>query len=211
MSRMFLFAMLAALLSGCGAISAIGEATTPLDAYELRAPGEGPVARGRPLQRDLVIEVPNASGALDTDRIMIRPNPLQAQYLPRARWSDPAPVMLQTLMLRSIENTNALRFVGRRPLGGAGDFALIAELTDFHAELIPETDEAMIRMRMIARIVRESDASIIAMRTFSSSAPAESVETLALVESFNTAVEPLMQDLARWVLASLGIREAASN
>lgn len=211
MSRMFLFAMLAALLSGCGAISAIGEATTPLDAYELRAPGEGPVARGRPLQRDLVIEIPNASGALDTDRIMIRPNPLQAQYLPRARWSDPAPVMLQTLMLRSIENTNALRFVGRRPLGGAGDFALIAELTDFHAELIPETDEAMIRMRMIARIVRESDASIIAMRTFSSSAPAESVETLALVESFNTAVEPLMQDLARWVLASLGIREAASN
>ncbi len=211
MSRMFLFAMLAALLSGCGAISAIGEATTPLDAYELRAPGEGPVARGRPLQRDLVIEIPNASGALDTDRIMIRPNPLQAQYLPRARWSDPAPVMLQTLMLRSIENTNALRFVGRRPLGGAGDFALIAELTDFHAELIPKTDEAMIRMRMIARIVRESDASIIAMRTFSSSAPAESVETLALVESFNTAVEPLMQDLARWVLASLGIREAASN
>jgi len=211
MSRMLLFAMLAALLSGCGAISAIGDATTPLDAYDLRAPAEGPVARGRPLQRDLIIEIPTASGALDTDRIMIRPNPLQAQYLPRARWSDTTPVMLQTLMLRSIENANALRYVGRRPLAGAGDFALISELTDFQAELDAETDTAMIRLRFVARIVRESDASILATRTFTSTAAAPSLETLDLVGSFNTATESLMRDLTGWVLASLGVREVASN
>jgi len=206
MSRMMLFAMLAALLSGCGAISALGDATTPLDAYDLRAPTEGPVAQGRPLQRDLIIEIPSASGALDTDRIMIRPNPLQAQYLPRARWSDTTPVMLQTLMLRSIENANALRYVGRRPLAGAGDFALISELTDFQAELDTQTDTAVIRLRLVARIVRESDASIVAVRTFSSSAAAPSLETLDLVGSFNAAVEPLLRDLTGWVLATLGIR-----
>lgn len=211
MSRTLLFAMLAALLSGCGAISAIGEATTPLDAYELRAPTEGPVAQGRPLQRDLIIETPNASGALDTDRIMIRPHPLQAQYLPRARWSDNTPVMVQTLMLRSIENTNALRYVGRRPLAGSGDFALISELTDFQAELDTENDTAMIRLRLIARIVRESDASIVAVRTFSSSAVAQSLETLDLVGSFDTAVEPMMRDIAGWVLSTLGVRAIAAN
>lgn len=211
MPRMMLFAMLAALLSGCGAISAIGDATTPLDAYDLHAPADGPVAQGRPLQRDLIIEIPSASGALDTDRIMIRPNPLQAQYLPRARWSDPTPVMVQTLMLRSIENANALRYVARRPLAGSGDFALIAELTDFQAELDEETDTAMVRLRLVARIVRESDASILATRTFSSSAPAADLETLALVESFNTAAAPLMRDLTGWVLASLGIRAAVDS
>jgi len=211
MPRLMLFAMLAALLSGCGAISALGEATTPLDAYELRAPTDGPVAQGRPLQRDLIIEIPTASGALDTDRIMIRPNPLQAQYLPRARWSDTTPVMLQTLMLRSIENTNALRYVGRRPLAGAGDFALISELTDFQAELDEETDTAMIRLRLVARIVRESDAAIVATRTFSSSALATDLETLGLVGSFNTAAEPLMREVSAWALASLGIRAIAAD
>ena len=209
MSRMMLFAMLAALLSGCGAISAIGDATTPLDAYDLRAPADGPVAQGRPIQRDLIIEIPTASGALDTDRIMIRPHPLQAQYLPRSRWSDTTPVMLQTLMLRSIENANALRYVGRRPLAGAGDFALISELTDFQAELDTESDTAMIRLRMVARIVRESDASILATRTFSSSAAAPSLETLDLVARFNTAAEPMMRDLTGWVLTALGIRTVA--
>lgn len=211
MPRMMLFAMLAALLSGCGAISALGEATTPLDAYELRAPTDGPVAQGRPLQRDLIIEIPTASGALDTDRIMIRPNPLQAQYLPRARWSDTTPLMVQTLMLRAIENTNGLRYVGRRPLAGAGDFALISELTDFQAELDAETDTAMIRLRLVARIVRESDASILATRTFSSSALAIDLETLGLVNSFNIAAEPLMRDVSAWVLASLGIRAVAPD
>lgn len=211
MSRMMLFAMLAALLSGCGAISAIGDATTPLDAYDLRAPDGGPVAQGRPLQRDLIIEIPTASGALDTDRIMIRPHPLQAQYLPRSRWSDTTPVMLQTLMLRSIENANALRYVGRRPLAGAGDFALISELTDFQAELDPETDTAMIRLRMVARIVRESDASILAARTFTSSAAAPSLETLDLVGSFNAAAAPMMRDLTGWVLTTLGIRAGMSG
>lgn len=211
MLRMTLFAMLAALLSGCSAISAIGDATTPLDAYELRAPTDEPVAQGRTLRRDLIVELPSTSGALDTDRIMIRPHPLQAQYLPRARWSDTTPVMLQTLMLRSIENTNALRYVGRRPLAGSGDFALISELTDFQAELDEASDTAVIRMRLRARIVRESDASIVATRTFSSSADAPSLETLDLVGSFNTAAEPLLRDLTGWVLASLGIREVASN
>ena len=211
MPRMILFAMLAALLSGCGAISAIGEATTPLDAYDLRAPPEGPQAQGRPLERDLIVEIPTASGALDTDRIMIRPHPLQAQYLPRSRWSDTTPVMLQTLMLRSIENANAVRYVGRRPLAGAGDFALISELTDFQAELDEETDTAVIRLRLSARIVRESDASIVAARTFTSTAAAPSLETLDLVGSFNDAAEPLLTDLTGWVLASLEIREVASN
>lgn len=211
MPRVILFAMLAALLSGCGAISAIGEATTPLDAYELRAPAEGPVAQGRPLQRDLIIETPSASGALDTDRIMIRPHPLQAQYLPRARWSDNTPVMVQTLMLRSIENANALRYVGRRPLAGSGDFALISELTDFQAELDPDGETAMIRLRLVARIVRESDASIVAVRTFTSSAVAPDLETLGLVGSFNTAVEPMMRDITGWVLFTLGVRAVAAN
>lgn len=206
MFRTTLFALLAAFLSGCGAISALGDATTPLDAYELRAPDDVPAAAGRALQRDLIIEIPNASGALDTDRIMIRPNPLQAQYLPGARWSDNTPVMLQTLMLRSIENANALRYVGRRPLASSGDFALVSELTDFQAELDTETDSATIRLRLVARIVREADAGIVATRVFTSSAVAGDLETLALVETFNTAAAPLMRDLTGWVMATLGVR-----
>ncbi len=198
------------LLSGCGALGALGEATTPLDTYELRAPVDGPSATGQPRAIDLVVEVPEASGALDTDRIMIRPNPFQAQYLPRARWADSAPEMMQTLMLRSVENTNAVRYVGRRPLAGSGDYALISEITDFQAERRDGEDAAEIRLRMTARLVREDDASIVATRVFTATAEVESLDTLPVVESFDSAANPLLREVAAWVMQTLGIPAAAS-
>ena len=187
-------------LSGCAGLFGGGPA---LDAFELRAPSEGPVAR-RSLGRDLVVELPEAGPAVDIDRILVRPNPLQAQYLPRARWTAPAPVMLQTLMVRRFEDANAFRFVGRRPLGPGGDFALIGELTDFQAELNDTGPGALVRVRLTARLVREEDAAVMASRSFQITEPAESLETLELLGAFNTATDRLLTELSGWVLTRLG-------
>ncbi len=190
------------LLSGCGAISALGDATTPLDAFELRAP-DLPQA-SRMLQRGLSIEPPTTSGALDVDRILIKPNMVQSLYLPGARWSDKAPLMFQTVMLRAFEDTGALAYVGRRPLGGTGDVALISEITDFQAELDEDRRKATTRIRLIARMVRESDARVLARRSFQAMAPAASTDTLEIVQSFNTASDDLLNDLVRWGLGAMG-------
>lgn len=202
--RMSLLAAVVTGLAGCSAISALGSATSVLDAYELRAPEAVPEAR-RSLSRDLVIEVPNAGGALATDRILVRPHPLQAQYLPDASWTATAPEMVQTLLVRVFENTNALRYVGRRPLGSSGDFALVSELTDFQAEAVPGATGATVRMRLVARLVRESDATVIASRSFQATAPAASLDTLVLVEAFNAASDAVLADLAVWALGRLGV------
>lgn len=192
------------LLSGCGALSAIGDATTPLDAFELRAP-DLPQA-GRMLSRSLSIEPPTSSGALDIDRILIKPNAVQSLYLPGARWSDKAPLMFQTVMLRAFEDTGALSYVGRRPLGGTGDFALISEITDFQAELNADGESAVTRIRLVARMVRESDASVLARRSFQSLAPAATTETLDVVQAFNVASDAVLSDLVRWGLDVIGLR-----
>lgn len=191
--------LLAATLA-LGACAGLGGGPT-LDAYELRAPGDAPVA-ARELARDVVVEVPEAGPALDLDRIMIRPNPLQAQYLPDARWTGSAPVLLQGLMVRTLQDANAFRYVGRRPLGPGADFALVTELTDFQAEQGP--DSSVVRLRLVARLVREEDAAVVASRTFQTTAPVASLETLEVVQSFNTATDALMRDLSAWVLGRLG-------
>ncbi|MFD1194665.1 ABC-type transport auxiliary lipoprotein family protein [Seohaeicola saemankumensis] len=203
--RTALPAVFALTLAGCSALSSLTDATTPLDAFELRAPVALPAVQGS-VRRDLVIETPTAGGALDTDRIMIRPGPFQAQYLPGARWTDTAPVMLQNLMLRSFEDTNALRYVGRRPLGGTGDYVLVSELTDFQAELAAEGQAVTTRVRLTARLVRESDASVIGSRTVQTTAQAASTDTLAVVESFDQATGAALQDLAGWALRLIGVR-----
>lgn len=211
--RAFVVAGLATLaaptLSGCGAISAIGEATTPLAVYDLRLdPALGPRAAGRPLARALVVELPEVAGVLDNDRILIRPTPLEAQYLPGARWSDPVAPLVQGLIVRNLEDSGGLRFVGRRPVGAGGDFALIGTLSDFQAEIAPD-GSARVRIRLNARLVRERDAVIIAARVFETSVAADTSAALPLVEAFNSAAGEVIPELGRWVLTTLGARLAA--
>lgn len=190
-------------LASCAAISAVSDATTPLDVYELRAPSSIQASARRSLQRDVIVELPTTGGSLDTDRIMIRPDALQAQYLPDVRWSEPTPVMVQTLMLRTIEATGAVRYVARKPLGAGGDFAIVTEVVDFQAETMDDEEGATVRIRLIVRVVRESDARIIASRTFDTTAEATSTETQVLAETFNTASDAVFTEFASWLTGIL--------
>lgn len=191
-------------LSGCAAITSLGDATSALDAYDLRAPTDIPAVQGR-LQRDLVIETPSAGGALDTDRILIRPGSFQAAYLPGVRWTDSAPVMLTTLMVRSLNDTGALRYVGRRPIGGMADYTLISELTDFQAEQEVEGGAITVRFRLTARLVRDGDTTILGTRTVQSTATVASTDVRDVVAGLNATTSAALRDLTIWTLRRLGL------
>ena len=196
--------MAALLLGGCATISSISEATKPLDAYELRAPSDIPKVQGS-LPRHLVIETPVASGALDTDRIMIRPRLFQTAYLPGIRWVNTAPVMLQNILVRSLTDTNALRYVGRRSIGGIADYALISELTDFQAEIGPGEDAVTARIRLTARLVREEDATILGTHTVETTVAIPSAETEAVIAGLDAATRTALRELSIWMLRRMGL------
>ncbi len=192
-----------AMLTGCAALSAVNKVAVPLEVYELRPPAGLAQAPGRPRPLDVIVELPTTTGSLATDRIMIRPTALQAQYLPEVRWADPVPVMVQTLMLRTLEARGAVRYVGRRPLGASGDYALVTEVVDFHAELAPDGTTAAVTLALIVRLVREGDARIVASRSFRAAAPAVSTETPALIAAFDAAAAALLTDFAGWLPGAL--------
>ena len=186
--------MIVALLPACGALTS---ASQTLDVYELRAP-EPIAASSRRSTVELVVEEPNASGALDTDRILIRPTPVQAQYLPGARWADPAPQMVQTLLLRSLTASGAFQSVGRRPIGSIGDFAVLTELSDFGA--VPVGDQAQVNIRMSVRLVRERDATVVATGNFGASAMAGGTGTDEIVAAFDRALGDLLAAIIPWII-----------
>ena len=181
---------LVALLAGCSTLGAIGDAASPLDAYELRAPADGPVA----------------GGAINTDRILVRPATTQVQYLPDARWIEPAPEMLQSALVAGLERSGAFRFVGRRPLAAVGDITLVSNLIDFEAALVPGGEGAVVRVRFTARLVRDEDAAVLRTRTFEASAPAADTGTATLVDAFDRATASVLREVLDWVLRSQGLR-----
>ena len=170
------------------------------DVFELRAPGPA-MACTRNRVAELVVETPKASGPLDTERILVRPGPLQIQYLPDADWGDSVPVMVQTLMVRKLAAYPVFSHVGRAPLGNAGDYALLSEINDFSAVI--EGGGAIITLRLAAQIVDERSARITARRDFTAQAPVTSTATPALIEGFDLAGRQLFDQVGDWAAGAL--------
>ncbi|MCC6008228.1 MAG: membrane integrity-associated transporter subunit PqiC, partial [Rhodobacteraceae bacterium] len=186
------------LVPGCGALSAVSDASERKDAYTLspatRAEGEGAFAA--PGFRHVVVERPTSAGALATDRILIKPIPVQAQYLPDGRWSEPAPELVQTLLVASFQNLGGFLLVGRTGAGLQPDYTLMTEIQAFQAEpsgvsSVPLT----IRTEAMMTVIRESDRRIVASRRFAASAIVASDDTLTVVSGFDSAMQTLLRDV----------------
>lgn len=197
--------MLTMTLPGCAALKAL-EGEPDRDVFELRPPLDRPQSCGRGRIAELVVEPPKARGTLDTDRIMIRPNPLQTQYLPDARWGDTVPTTLQTLLVRGFGVYDAFTHVGRAPLGTAGDFALISEVQDFNAEVSGRG--AVIRLTVDAQMVREMDATVVARGHFATTAQAPTTKTADLIPAFDAAGQELVAQMTGWGLRAVGVNPA---
>lgn len=187
-----------AALSGCATVSALSSASAPLDAYALTPlafSGEGGGG-----SRHIVVEVPTTSGAIATDRILVKPSALQAAYLPGARWVDAAPVLVQTLLVQSMQASGAFRLVSRSSLGLFPDNTLVTELNAFQAEPGPPEGPAyVVRVAMTMTLVRESDGALVASRSFAASAGAASVQPLAIAAAFDAATGAALRQAVQWV------------
>lgn len=185
-------------LSGCAALAALDRASAPQDVHELRAPAKVPTGPGTGLE--LTIEPFATGGAIDTESILVRPGPTQVAYLPEARWSAPAPEMLRAATVETALRTGAFAHVGRAPLGASGDVALVATLLDFGAVVAPGGEAATVEVTLVARLVRERDATVIASRTFRGSVPVPDTSTEAILDGYSAAADTVLAELAGWLL-----------
>lgn len=199
-------ALLAALglAPGCAAVSSLSGAAQPLDAYAL-TPLAGPGdARG---SRHVVIEVPTASGAITTNRILVKPSRLQVAYLPGAAWTDSVPELVQTLFVQSMQASGAFRLVGRTSLGLFPDNTILTEIRAFHAEPDPAGSSAyVVRITLTMTVLREADGALIASRSFTASAGAASADALTLVAAFDTAMGAVLREAVPWLAGASGGR-----
>ena len=189
--------LLATATAGCNVLS--GGPTR--DVFELRNTGPAMTcARTRAVQ--LVVETPKAGGPIDTERVLVRPNPLQIQYLPDAQWGDRVPVMVQTLLVQRLSDYPLYSHVGRVPLGSSGDYALLSEIGDFSA--VVQGGNAVVTLKLSAQMVNEMSARVAARQNFTVAVPVQGTGTPALMAGFDQASQQLIEQVSGWAAASLG-------
>lgn len=191
---------LLATLPGCATLAALNNASRPMPTFEL-TPVPGRTGRRRTLS--LVVPRPNAPAAIDTDRILVKPDPLAVAYLPDAHWSDDAPVLLQSLVIRSIAGTGRLGHVGPAEGGPVPDMALLLRIDAFQAEPVTDAPEIPVRIALAATLIRDRDQQLLASRDFAGTATAASEAPTDMVPAFQQAIDPILPALADWVTGSV--------
>lgn len=195
--RHFLSLGILAGLPGCGALTAVSTASEPLDTYTLSPLAAAPPRTGG--SGHLVVELPTSGGELATDRILIKVSTRQAEYLPGARWSEPAPAMMQTLLVNALLDQGGFRLVSRVGAGLMPDFTLMTEILAFQAEL-PGTDApAQVRVSVQLTLIREADRAIAGARRFESTGSVGSDTTVALIAGLDVAMQSILRDAMTWI------------
>ncbi len=196
--KVFAAACLAVVLSGCeGLVPSLGG--PPPNLYTL-TPKNTFAKELRRVRWQLVVDEPLASGGLNIDRIALRHSPTELKYFARARWTERAPRMVQTLMVESFENSGAIVAVGRKAIGLRSDYNLITELREFQAEYFESDGIPAVRVRLNAKLVKQPRSAIVASRTFESTIKSEGKAMRHVIRAFDQALGKVLRHTVEWTI-----------
>ncbi|NOD77924.1 MULTISPECIES: ABC-type transport auxiliary lipoprotein family protein [unclassified Ruegeria] len=202
--------LVVALIGGCAGLGTLQQAARPNDLYLLTPKSTFSSALPR-IQKQIVVQEPTATAAVNTDQIAIQPTPYQVQYLPRARWVDRAPLIVQTLLVESYENSGKVAAVGRSTVGLRADYVIAPDLREFQGIVVQETEtgkSVRIEVRMNIKVIDEYEDKIIASSSFQENVVAASDQTPDLVKAFDLALGRAMRDAVEWSIRRINTHVA---
>ena len=201
MHKIILAALASIALASCN-IALPGSGPAP-DMYELSPKNTFP--EGLPnVKWQLVVEEPIAGEGLNTDRIAVKPTPYELKYFPSSKWSGRAPVLVQTLLIESFENSQKIVSVGRRAVGLTGDYVLKTELREFQVERYGENGEVgvKVRVRLTLKLVRVASGVIVASESFERVETAASDKAVDIIPAFDEALGGVLKRAVAWTLTA---------
>ncbi|WP_037312768.1 ABC-type transport auxiliary lipoprotein family protein [Ruegeria halocynthiae] len=205
MIRLLLAALAVSTITGCTGLETLRQASKPNDLYLLTPKSTFSSTLPR-VQKQIVVQEPTATAAVNTDQIAVQPTPLQVQYLSRARWVDRAPLIVQTLMVESYENSGKVAAVGRSTVGLRADYVIVPDLREFQGMVVNNTGTSStvrVEVRMNIKIIDEIEDKIIASSSFQESILAASDQTPDLVTAFDDALGKTMRDAVEWSIRKI--------
>lgn len=200
MMRHLIVGCILVLLSGCTGLSTLTSAAAPTDLYLLTPKSTFDPNLPR-LRQQIVVTEPNATAAVNNDRITVQPTALEVRFLPGARWVDRAPLIVQTLLIESYENSGKVDAVGRSAIGLRADYLVVTDVREFQAR-VTDSDtpaaplEAHVNLNM--KIVDAVSDQIIASRSFERYQRAESDNAFDIVAAFDVALGRVMKESVEW-------------
>lgn len=154
-----------------------------------------------PVDWQLVVELPIGAETLNTPRIALSRMPLTLDYYGGSRWSERAPVMVQTLLVESFENTGRIVAVARKSTDLRADYVLKTDLREFQAEYKGD-GPPIVHVKINAKLIKMPQRTIIA--SFKSERKIQAVGTnvIEIIRAFDKALGKVLKEVVEWALAA---------
>lgn len=155
------------------------------ESYRLR----GPVLadRGGRLPLALAVARPRAAAALDTDRVAVVQTDSRFDYYAGVRWAEPAPQMLQQLLVNAFTADGRFAAVVAAPSRVPADLLLDVELRRFEADYPAGGAAPGVRVEMLVTLVEARPARRVASFLATGAATATENRRAAVVVAFEAA------------------------
>lgn len=183
-------------LSGCLSISG-DKAVLEVYAPQVRLAAD---AGGLRSTLTLAIDEPEASLALDSNRIAVRPTPAQLQVYAGAIWSDHAPALVQSALIGALHESGRFRAVTRPTDPVAADLLLRLELRHFEAVYADGAKLPTVVIELQATLIDQRAHRVLATRRFRTEEASPGKQLPTVVEAFEAALAGTAQALGPWVL-----------
>ncbi len=198
MLRWAVCAAAAIALTGCQALSAIDSVAEPTDLYTVTP--KSTFDHDLPnVYWQLAVEVPVSAASLNTGRIAIQMSPTSTDYYAKVAWTDRAPLMVQTRIVDSFENTRKIVAVARESIALRANYVLQPDLRNFEAMYF-YGQPPIVKVRIIAKLVRMPDRQIIGVASFERCVRARADKVPKVVDAFDQALGSVIKRLVSWTL-----------
>lgn len=178
-------------VSGC---ALLGGKAKPLDTYELTAPGADKGRARRGVQ--ILITEPSALKALDSQNIVIKPQPGSIEYLSGAQWADRLPRVIQARLAETFQKSGQFAGVGKPGEGLAIDYQVVTEIRAFEVRL---DGQSRAHVTLFVRILNDRNGVVRAARVFEGDATVSGSGNNAHVDALDAAFGKTATDIVSWV------------
>jgi cholesterol transport system auxiliary component len=193
------------VLAGASAIvlASCSDILGPPDAPKLFVlkSGTAAAATGPKVSWALSIQLPDASAALDTQRIAIMRPPASLDYYADAAWSDHLPALVQTALLEAFESSGCIAAVARDSDAARADYILVADLRDFEARYDQPDGAPTAVVHIGAKMVSALKRDIAARFDAAEEVPATQNSVDAAVAALDEALSRAVAKVVTWALS----------
>ena len=161
-----------------------------------------PIETGMPRsEANLLVRGTKANRFINSHKIIFSKDPAQRGYYQLARWVEPPPSRITSILIDKLERAKVCRSISRLGSATLGEYQLNSEVSEFFHDIRNRPGLATIKMTV--EIIDLSKRSILAQKTFVVAQEATSYSAEGAVEGLTEASNQLLDEVVIWTSEQL--------